>query len=119
MLLIRRHQTCKNRQVFVFGSKLNRKNLVHLLLLGGERSSVTSSNYLSGSVAHCEQTDLVWLFVFWVFFFFNSILEILQFWRNVCSNVWGRLVLQTEEQRAQLHNSKAEKTEFVILTARS
>lgn len=69
MLLIRRHQTCKNRQVFVFGSKLNRKNLVHLVLLGGERSSVTSSNYLSGSVAHCEQTDLVWLFVFGVFFF--------------------------------------------------
>lgn len=57
--------------------------------------------------------------VFGFVFFFNSIFEILQFWRNVCLNVWGRLVLQTEEQRAQLHNSKAEKIEFVILTARS
>lgn len=90
--------------------ELNRKNLVRLLLLRGESSSVMGSHYLAGSVAHCEQTDL------FVCSFVNFIFEILVFWRTVCLNLCGRLVLQTE---GQLHSNKDVRTEFVILTATS
>lgn len=48
--------------------------------------------------------------------FVNFIFEILVFWRAVCLNLCGRLVLQTE---GQLHSNKDVRTEFVILTATS